>query len=628
MNRKDILKSSPANSAIILLVVTLILTSGISCKPPADPMLDMLDTQLSNLKVDSLSRTMQFVESPIRFSKQEFEEKLAASLNRWAKSEAPLMEADAWNKDALADDLLANYGQLQPVQKVAELNFINSDSYQLQQRFWLDRLAKRLIANPDNAPFELYRLASGLDDETVAADSDDQDLAKANDGLTKILLKTMEGLTPDQAGKLSEVMKSFDWVVRNIHLLDGEEYLKDLDADSLRLNDSEDLAQAGVPGLGYTRFAWNTLLTSRGDYVDRAKVFMIMAEQRGINSVMLMPEGSEPWAVGVQIGEQLFLFDTKLGLPVPGEKPGTIATLAEVMDKPQILSALDLNVDESLKDDTKYWVTAEQLKNLQGLLLVSPESLSYRYWELENKLVGDSKMKLTTQPTKVLGQLPKIDGVTYGLWDIEFKTHQFRLAVRDAIAKASFDDRIRDKIRWYFLDELYINEFVNYRTARSKYFVGIFETVRNDGNLNAIELFYQMIYKDSKIASLATDQMFQVRMALNPGETSSAEFQATIKGVQANMRLVRRDSGFFLSQCHFDNGNYGTAANWLTTLEEIDDALRWKPSINYLRARSFEAQRDYKSALDAYDDQESEQFHGNLIRARLLKELSQVAANP
>lgn len=612
-------------SLLQIALVAVVLMSGLSCTPPPDPMLDMLDTQLSNLKVDSLSRTMQFVESPVRFQQSEFEEKLAASLNRWARAESKLMKADDWQPDAVVEEFMTEYSALQPVQKIKDLSFINSDSYLLQQRFWFDRLAKRLIANPNPAAFELHRLASGVETAPIDPDEPDADDADKKDVLTDVLMQLHSGLEQAQAAKLSEAIKMFDWIVRNIHLLKDNEYVGDKDVESMRLNEAEDLAAAGVPGLGYTRFPWQTMLSSRGDYVDRAKIFMTMAEQRDINTVMLVPAEAKPWAVGVQIGDRLFLFDTKLAMPIPGAKPGTIATLAEVIESPDLLKSLDLSVDESLKDDTKYWVTAEQLKDMQGLVLTSPESLSYRFWELENKLVSENKMKLVERPTALIQQLPKIEGVAYGPWDIEFKTHSFRRAVKDAIAEASFNDSLRDKLRWYFLDESYINDFVRYRTARSKYFAGLFETIRNDGNLNAIELFYKMIYKDSKIASLASDKIFQSQLAIAQGETSAAQFESTIIGVQANMKLVRRDCGFFLSQCHFDNGNFGTATNWLTRLEEIDDAKRWQPAINYLRARSLEAQRDYKSAIAAYSDQESVQFHGNLIRARLLKLLSEAA---
>ena len=608
-------------SSVGLVFLTLAVLTGVSCSPAPDPLLDMLDTQLSNIKIDSLSRTMEFVVSPERFQKNQFEEKLAASLNRWAKSESDLMEQDKWQLDPATSEVLEAYASLPSVQRVPKLGFINTDSYFIQQHYWFEKLGQRLAANPDLGPFELYRLAT----QDVAFSDDDE-----VDPLAEVMQATHADMAIDNAKQLAITLKIFDWVVRNIHLLPDNDLVGDKEIDDLRLNDAESLATAGVPGLGYTRFPWHALLYSRGDYVDRAKLFMMMIQHFDIDSVMLVVHdesendeaGKQPWAVGVLIGEQLHLFDTKMGLPIPGSKPGSIATFSELKQDSKLLTSLDLSVNESLKDDTKYWVKPNQLDDVDALVLATPESLSYRMWELENKLVGDARMTLVIQPSEVIAKMPNIEGLNYGVWDIAFKTHVFRRALRDAIADASFKDDIRDKIRWYFADELYIDEFVQYRTARSKYFNGLFDAIRNDGNLNAIELFCKMIYKDKKIDSLATDKRFQRQLALTQGKQSSAEFASTIQGVQRNMRLVRRDSGFFLSQCHFDNGNFGTAVNWLKRLERIEDTTRWQAAINYLRGRSFEAQRDYDSAIQAYQQQDSEQFHGDIIRARLLKQLT------
>jgi hypothetical protein len=529
-----------------------------------------------------------------------------------------------WSRDPMSNDVLTAYGDLQTVQRLDELSFLNTDSYIIQQNYWIHQLAKRLIANQDLGPFEFYRLAAG--EMPDAADENMEPLAE-------VIQKLNDGLQDAEAEQLAVALKLFDWVIRNIHLLPEDNLTREVDdLNDLKLNDADDLIAAGVPGLGYTRFPWQTMLFSRGDYVDRARLFMQMLAQSGIDSVMLLvPAGksgeqeARPWAVGVPVGEQLYLFDTRLGMPIPGESVGQIATWDAVKSNSGILDSLDLSVNESLKDETAYWVKSDQLDNVRAAVLAGPESLSYRFWELENKLVGDNRMKMVVRPTEVIDRLPELEGIQPVIWDIDFKTHQFRRALRDAVAEASYKDDIRDKISWYYSDESYIYDFVQYRTARSKYFNGLFETIRNDGNLNAIELFYKMIYKDSKIESLASDQIFQLQLALNQGKQSPAEFENTIRGVQANMRLVRRDSGFFLAQCHFDNGNFGTAENWLTRLEEIADTARWQAAINYLRGRSHEAQRNYDAAAEAYNRQNSEQFHGDLIRLRQLKKLTEAS---
>ena len=619
-------------SGLACLMGGVVLFSSLSCTPTADPLMDLLDTQLSSLKVDTLSRTMSMVVSSERFDKTQFEEKLAASLNRWAKSEEELMNADEWKVDPLAKAIAANYSELPSAGALDGLGFINTDSYFVQQNFWAKKLTERLAESAVMGPFEIYLGNVAVENDNADAKTDEDE--EALDLLTQSIVKIHADLSEEDAVTLASTLKVFDWVIRNVHLLADDALVAGADnLDDLKLNASEDLAAAGVPGLGYTRFPAQVMLYSRGDYVERAKLFMTMVDQLGVATVMLVPKSEDgasgdarPWAVGANIGGKLFLFDTKLGLPIPGAESGAIATLEEARTNAEILDSLDLSVNESLKDATKYWVKAAQLKDLSALVYAEPESTSYRFWELESNLVGDTRMKLTVEPTAVIEKMPKLDGIEYGVWDIGYKTHQFRLALRDAIAESTFKDDIRDKISWYYSDEYYINEFVRYRTARSKYFNGLFETIRNDGNLNAIELFYSMIYKDSKIDSLMTDKIFQLRLRVTQGDLPTSVWQNTIRGMQANMKLVRRDSGLFLSQCHFDNGNFRTAANWLTRLEQVADTSRWQPAIDYLRARTLEAQRDYDSAVEIYNKQESEQFHGDLIRVRLLNELKSNAS--
>ena len=600
----------------------VVLATSISCQQSADPLLDMLDTQLSNMKVDTLSRTMNFVVSPDRFDKDQFEEKLAASLNRWAKSESDLMSDAEWKLDPMAAKLAEQFETVPAAGSLEGLGFINTDSYYVQQNFWARKLTDRLVASREFGPFQIYLSAAGV--KEVVQDEDVDSDESVPDALAESMAKLNSELSEDDAEALASTVKVFDWVVRNIHLLPDSALMgDDEDVSKLKLNSSDDPVAAGVPGLGYTRFPSQVMMYSRGDYLDRAKLFMTMLSQLDIDTVMLIPKSEavsgKPWAVGVNIGGKLYLFDTKLGLPIPGLEPGKIATLASARTSAETLDSLDLSVQESLKDETKYWVKSDQLKSLDAVVFAPPESTSYRFWELENKLVGDARMRLSLDPSSVFEKMPEMEGVEFGVWDIGYKTHLFRLALREAIAASSFSDSIRDKIRWYYTDELYVDDFVRYRTARSKYFNGLFDTIRNDGNLNAIELFYSMIYKDSKINSLMTDRAFQVRLRVTQGSMAVETWQRMINGVQANMRLVRRDSGYFLSQCHFDNGNFSTAANWLTRLEQVADTARWQPAINYLRARSLEAQGDYKSAIDIYKKQESEQFHGDLVRARLLK---------
>jgi hypothetical protein len=416
--------------------------------------------------------------------------------------------------------------------------------------------------------------------------------------------------------------------VRNVQLLPAIEP----DAgtiDSQRLNDSSEPAAAGVRGTGYTRYAWQMLLFGRGDYVDRAKLFVLMLEQLGLDAAVLaarVEDGGEaasdeaqPWAVAVSVGDQLYLFDTRLGLPVPGSKPGQIATLSDVRADSKLLTSLDLTTKESLADETDYWMRPEQLKQLVALVYVSPEGLSRRMAALEARLTGEDRLLLVQDPSSVVAAFES-SGVECLPWNLALRTHQFRSAVREAVAKSSFDDELAQRVDWYFREEAYIDQYTRYRTSRARFIRGRFDISDEARGFNAIESFQHLMYRDEVIDELSSNRKLQRQLGiLQGGDQSAAEYQQRLSSIQSQMRMVRRDAGFFLAQSHFDNGSVSTAGNWLERLRSKEDAKRWSDGIEYLLGRALEGRRDYLKAIEVYRESETAQTHGNLIRARLLQ---------
>ena len=285
-----------------------------------------------------------------------------------------------------------------------------------------------------------------------------------------------------------------------------------------------------------------------------------------------------------------------------------------------MLEWLDLTVKESLAEDTKYWVRGDQLASIQPMLYVAPEAISKRMAALEKNLNDDVKMAVTCSPSEIAERLPKIEGKEFQIWNIGFETHVFRQAVRNALTQIDTNNRFKDRTVWQRLEESYIDGFATYRTGRSVFLNGQFYTDRNSFRGNAIERFFALMYTDDDIASLGTNKKLQRRHGiLKEKGQDVASYQRLLASVQAQMRLIRRDAGYFLSQCHFDNGNIGTAANWLERIRKKSDAERWSDGIHYLLGRAREGTRDYEAAIEIYrEDSESAQVHGNLIRARLL----------
>ena len=600
-----------------------------------DSFVDYVPTDIAKSKVDDLSRSINFVKSEVRFEQAEFIDGVTNGLNRWVSYSKEYLADTSWNADATFAPLVEQYSELPVSERLGELNFLNTDSYYLQQSYWISLVSNRMAASQRYQPFELYRLAA-----------DDMDVSEFDKPVDEIF-KKLNGLSDEQAQHLANSVKIFDWICRNINL-ESDAPLDDSEIEDVALNPDEEGAAAGVPGLGYQRYPWQTMLYGRGDYVERAKLMILMLNQLGIDSVMLATgESAKPWAVAVQIDDDYYLFDTKLGLPIPGKKLGSIATLAVLQETPELLAELDLSTDESLADNTKYWLRPDGLKSLTALLYASPDSVSKRMKALQSDLdieirKWNSKAAKQSNPDDIAAlqhdrilvsysmdqakeRLQKIDGVAFEPWDIAFKTHQYRNVIRTAVKRDSSEDKAR--LGWFYRTEAYVNGFRPYRTARGRFFKGKFKVVEDERSLNALQGWKKQMFSDDDIGNLSSDAKMQRLHGIRQENQNSQAFANTLASVQSQMRLIRIDAKLFMAQCLFDNSNEGGIRGWLEDLkanssdDPVDDNGRWNDAVNYLLARSFESQKLYDEAIDTYQQEDLNQSHGNILRSRLLKQL-------
>lgn len=130
-----------------------------------------------------------------------------------------------------------------------------------------------------------------------------------------------------------------------------------------------------------------------GSPLERALVFLALLEQLGPpekvrGCLVYAPEkdGAEPtlWAVGVQIDgkDDVYLFDPRLGLPVPGKDGQGVATLAAVVADPALLAPL---VEAG---PAKYTPSGDQVKKADLRLVASLSALAPRMAKLEREFLG------------------------------------------------------------------------------------------------------------------------------------------------------------------------------------------------------------------------------------------------
>src|SRR5205809_3540418 len=116
------------------------------------------------------------------------------------------------------------------------------------------------------------------------------------------------------------------------------------------------------------------------------EVFAALVQQLELDDCVIAIAGNDgtprPWLAGVlnrvKDGHEVYLFDCRLGLPVPGPKGSGIATLAQLKSDPKLLDAFKVP-----DDACKYDVDAEQLKNTEILVMAPLPALSARMRFLE-----------------------------------------------------------------------------------------------------------------------------------------------------------------------------------------------------------------------------------------------------
>ena len=226
----------------------------------------------------------------------------------------------------------------------------------------------------------------------------------------------------DQFNDLDVAQRLFDWTVRNIQLESDDVYA----------------TRQNIP-----HRPLHTLLLGLGTARERAWVFTLLARQQGLDVVLLgigEPGGplAEPWLPALVAGDQLYLFDGRLGLPIPGPEGRSVATLAEVAADDALLRKLDLDADHP------YPAKAEDFQQVTAYVEASPWALSKRMALVESRLTGKHKLALTSPGVALAERVKKIPHVAGAkLWPWPFE-------VSAAQAKISGDE-MQPREMWVFL---------------------------------------------------------------------------------------------------------------------------------------------------------------------------------
>jgi hypothetical protein len=209
-----------------------------------------------------------------------------------------------------------------------------------------------------------------------------------------LLRDAARALDVDDLNPLARATAAFDWVVRQVALQEG--------------------ATKAFPPEFALRRGWGTSL-------ERAMLFAAVLPQLGIEGCMVALREPDPartavryWIPGALIDNDIYIFDTRLGIPLPGPNRKRTATLKQLRQQPELLKRL--SVDEK----HRYDVTQDQVGRAEIHVAAYLSALSPRMAHLEGLLASHSKVSLAIDPAALLDRFrlaTKGQGIEVKVWN-------------------------------------------------------------------------------------------------------------------------------------------------------------------------------------------------------------------
>lgn len=617
--------------------------------------------------VDFIRAAFNYTLDTQRFDSDGFKSGMVESLDNWIRN---VQAGTDWKPDPMLAGIDEKYKTLPSVAAVSDMKFQLNDADFFQEAIWLKSVADRSATQISKGIYQymVSAAANGLQPKKT------QQLLNADDQLLAAIRVLHPELSADESEYLTWTCRLFDWTVRNIQL-DLMPVTYNTDEVKKKAIDMVDIATGdapvdGVVGPGYTKTVGDVISTGKGDLWQKSRLFILLCRQLSIDVVMLnvadRNDSSKivPWSLGALIGGKIFLFDMKMGIPIPGKKYRQVATYEQVIKDPSILQQLRYKVSESTDDDPDYRIIPEELKTVHVWLEASEESLSRRMQLLEPKLTGDFRVAIKFQPSKVNDLLKGKSFTSISLSPLPFQTRQYMDTFKSALTRKKTEAIRRNYLqRTYFDIKIPIKKMVRkdrideatqslksgqeetievttylLAEARHRFLLGVFGADAKSGRntlgarklredleagrdiLDASQMFMDLALDDERIDEILSDKDWVTMMGLDAKNDLDAKDQENFFNIfEAVLRLIRTDSSIWLGLASFETDDFGNAKNWFGEISRFDKSNRWSYLANYNLARSQEALYDYKNAIESYRNIESPQKFGNIIRARLIQ---------
>ncbi len=425
------------------------------------------------------------------------------------------------------------------------------------------------------------------------------------DSLLTPFLDKQKKIRPEgEFSQLEQACKLFDWSVRNVMLLGDAKEIE-------RLEDDPQMPLMDV-NYGYGYLPWQTVLFSRGDFVERGRAFAAMARQRNIPTIWIglkrdVGTATKLWCMGVLVGNDCYLFDPKLGLPIIDPDTREIATLDQAMKNERILRRL------SLPGRFTYAVTLGDLKQPQFLIDAEASSLTAKMQLLESRLLADERVRLTDNPDELAQKLKqRYPDVPVSLWQTPLlaRLYSEQLAERLQMIGPFTAQYMQDHAVWMADTPA--------AQARWKHLRGEFEnTLETKG---ALAVYMSFRIDDERLRELTVDVELQKELGVTRRPNEPQEiFDARLMQAAAFFGEAKLDANFMLGQLQFDLGNYESTEGWLKKRTVEDPrAARWFSAAWYTLARTYQQQGKSSQMMEALAHEPNSMEAGNRLRLRYL----------
>lgn len=417
------------------------------------------------------------------------------------------------------------------------------------------------------------------------------------------------GRTENEIQQLRTASRLFDWTVRNI--------CYEPKIPNERLPPAPPMSMGMTfQAAGYRQTDYQTLMRGTGDALQRSGVFTQLCRQAGVEAFVLglAPKGdgaSEPWCVGVLIGDDVYLFEPDLGIFIPGPNQTGIATLAEARSDATVLRRLNV------AGFFDYPLSKEDVQQCIALLNVVPEAISDRMQLLQSGLAGDRRMVTHVDVDDLAKRVDAVKGIAgVRLWNVPILADVY---VQDMELAAERDPLFSFwyNSRWAIMESPTDNAR-QLALARWRHLHGDFDNDADD-TPGARVLYLSQRSPEFEIEDLRIDVDLQKAYGIRRGlGVDPAVYDRQVQQVQGMMRQGKRVATYWISLIHYDDARYDTAQTWLTKRVLGDEQLSfWEPSARYNLARTEEQLGDFDRAIELYKTSGDPQEHGNRIRARL-----------